>query len=177
MASFTIDQLRALPDYAQPTKWDINFVTLPAVGALGFPIADDLNLRCESVEIPKSTNQKFEVQIRGHKTMHSGLLDYGNTMTIVFTETVDSLIFNFIKAWRELVWSSRQGQTFPKSDLEATILLTLRDNQDNARAKYTVYGAFYEADDFGTLDGTTSDAMRPSLTLSYDFYVDAPLSV
>lgn len=175
MANFSIDQLRALPDFAQVTKWDITFVTLPAVGALGFPISDALNIRCESVEIPKATNQKFEVQIRGHKTMHSGILDYGNTMTLTFAETVDNTIFNFVKAWRELCWSSRQGQSFPKSDLEATILLTLRDNQDQPRAKYTIYGAFYESDDFGTLDGVTSDAMKPTLTLSYDFYVDAPL--
>jgi hypothetical protein len=86
MPSFSIDQLRALPDYAQVTKWDVNFVTLPAVGALGFPAADQINFRCESVETPKATNQKFEVQTRGHKTLHSGIMDYGNTMTLTFTE-------------------------------------------------------------------------------------------
>ena len=175
MANISIDQLRALPDYAQVTRWDITFVTLPAVGAFGFPISDALNMRCESIELPKATNQKFEVQVRGHKTLHSGIMDYVKTMTLTFTETVDNTIFKFIKAWRELCWSSRQGEAFPKSDLEATILITLLDNQDNARAKYTVYGCFYEADDFGTLDGATSDAMKPTLTLSYDFYVDAPL--
>ena len=175
MASFTIDELRALPDYAQITKWDVTFVTLPAVGALGFAASDALNLRLESIEAPKATNQKFEVQTRGHKTFHSGILDYGNTITLTFIETVDNTIFNFVKAWRELVWSSRQGQAFPKADLEATILLTLRDNQDNPRAKYTLFGCFYEDSDFGTFDGSTSDAIRPALTLSYDFYTDSPL--
>ena len=177
MSNISIDELRAQPDYAQLTKWDITFVTLPAVGAFGFPVSDALNMRCESVELPKATNQKFEVMIRGHKTMHSGILDYGNTMTLTFVETVDNTIFNFVKAWRELCWSSRQGQAFPQSDLEATILLTLLDNQDKPRAKYTVYGCFYESDDFGTLDGSSSDAIRPTLTLSYDYYVDAPLSL
>lgn len=177
MASFSIDQLRALPDYAQVTRWDINFVTLPAVGALGFPLADSLNFRCSSVEIPKTTNQKFPVSVRGHKTFHSGIQDYGNTMTLTFNETVDNTLFNFVKAWRELIWSSRQGQSFSKADIEATLLITLLDNQDNVRSKYTVYGCFLEADDFGTLDSETSDIIRPSLTLSYDFYVDAPLTV
>ena len=175
MATISIDQLRSLPDYAQVTKWDINFVTLPAVGAIGFPLSDDLNIRCESVELPKATNQKFEVMTRGHKTLHSGILDYGNTFTITFNETVDSKVFNFIKAWRELVWSSRQGQSFPKSDLEATILITLLDNQDQPRAKYTVYGCFYEDADYGTVDGATSDVQKITLTLSHDFFVDSPL--
>ena len=140
-------------------------------------LSEQLNFRCESVELPKGSNQKFEVQVRGHKTFHPGIQDYGNVMTLVFTETVDNMIFNFVKAWRELVWESRQGRAFSKSDVEATILITMLDNQDNPRAKYTTFGCFYEADDFGTLDGSTSDAMRTSLTLSYDFYVDAPLSV
>jgi hypothetical protein len=175
MAKITIDQIRALPDFAQVTKWDLTFVTLPGVGAFGFPSSEDLAIRVESIEMPKATNQKFEVQLRGHKTMHSGILDYGNTMTITFAETVDNKIFNLVKAWRELVWGSRQGNSFSKSDLEATLLLTLLDNQDVERAKYTIFGCFYEADDFGTLDGTTSDAIKPALTLSYDFYVDSPL--
>jgi hypothetical protein len=177
MANFTIDQLRALPDYAQMTKWDLTFVTLPVVGLLGFPLSESLNLRLASVNTPKASNQKFSVQTRGHKTHHSGILDYEGTMTLTFFETVDNRIFNLVKAWRELVWSSRRGQSFPKADLEATILLTLLDNQDKPRAKYTVYGAFYESDDFGSLDGSSSDAIKPTLTLSYDFYVDSPLSV
>jgi hypothetical protein len=175
MASFTIDQLRALPDYAQVTKWDITFLQLPAVGAVGFPASEDINLRCETVETPKATNQKFPVELRGHRTFHSGIMDYGNVMNLTFTETVDNFTFLFVKAWRELCWASRTGSAFPKSDLEATILLTLLDNEDNARASWKIYGAFYEADDFGTLDGSTSDAIRPSLTLSYDFYVDNPI--
>ncbi len=175
MASFSIDQLRSLVDYAQVTKWDINFVTLPAVGGLGALASDDLNFRTESVVLPKATNQKFEVQTRGHKTLHPGIIDYGNTFDIVFTETVDNKIFNFVKAWRELLWSSRQGSSLPKSDLEATILITLLDNQDVARAKYSVFGCFLEDYDFGTLDGATSDAIKPSITLSFDLFVDAPL--
>ncbi|MCK5617232.1 hypothetical protein KAR91_86005, partial [Candidatus Pacearchaeota archaeon] len=72
MAKINIDELRAQRDYAQVTKWNITFVTLPAIGAFGFPISDALNLRCESIELPKASNQKFEVMIRGHKTLHSG---------------------------------------------------------------------------------------------------------
>lgn len=175
MAKISIDQLRSLPDYAQTTKWNVVFVTLPAVGALGFPLSEQLNLRTESIQQPKGTNQKFEVQIRGHKTMHSGILDYGNTFTINFTETVDSMIYKLIKAWRELCWSSRQGKAFPKKDLEATIMIELLDNQDNVRARTTYYGCIYEDADLPDLDGSTSDAQRPTLTLSFDFFIDNPI--
>lgn len=176
MAKISIDELRALPDYAQVTKWNLDFVTLPGVGPLAFPISNALNLRAESIEVPKASNQKFEVMTRGHKVMQSGILDYGNTINITFTETVDSTIFKLVKAWRDMCWAPRTGRSFSKADLEATILLTLLDNQDVARAKYTLYGCIYEADDMGTLDGSTSDAMKPSLTLSFDFFVDAPLA-
>lgn len=177
MASFTIEQLRALPDYAQVTRWDLTFVTLPAVGPFGFPLADALNFRAETVELPKGVNQRFPVETRGHRVMQSGIMDYGNELTITFTETVDNTIFNFVKAWREMCWSSREGKAFPKADLEGTLLLTLLDNKDNPRAKYTVYGCMYSSDDFGTLDGSTSDAIKPSLTLGFDYFVDAPLGV
>lgn len=177
MASFTIDQLRSLPDHAQVTRWDVTFITLPAVGALAFPLQDQINLRCESIESPKGTNQKIEIFNRGHKVLQPGIQDYGNSMVLTFNETIDNFTFNFIKAWRELIWSSRQGQTLPKADLEATLLLTMLDNQDNARAAWKVYGCFLEADDFGSFDASTSDIVRPSMTLSFDFYVDTPLSV
>lgn len=175
MAKISIDQLRALPDYAQVTKWDLNFLTLPAIGPLAGLVSEALNIRLESVEIPKATIQKFEVMIRGHKTLQPGIIDYGNSMTLTFTETVDNTIMKLVKGWRELMWSSRQGRSFPKKDLEATLLLSLYDNEDKLRAKYTIYGCFYESDDFGTLDGSTSDAIKPSLTLSFDYFVDAPL--
>ena len=175
MSTIDIEALRALPDYAMATKWDVTFVTLPAVGAFGFPLSESLNLRCDSIELPKASNQKFEVMVRGHKTFHSGILDYGNTMTLTFNETVDSAIMTFCKAWRELTHASRTGKSFKKADIEATLLIVLYDNEGKARAKYTIYGAFWESDDFGTLDGTSSEGMKPSLTLSFDYFVESPL--
>lgn len=175
MSKISIDQLRSLPDYAQMTKWEITFVQLPVVGGLGLFITDQLNMRVESVEVPKMTNQKIEVQVRGHKTLHSGIVDYGNSITITFTETVDSFVAKFVSAWRNLCWSPRQGRAYSKKDLEATIMITQLDNQDKARYKHILYGCIWEADDFGSLDGSSSDIIRPSLTISFDFFVDSPL--
>jgi len=177
MASFTIDQLRALPVYDLTTRWDINFVTLPVVGALGGFLGDTLHFRCSSVTLPKSNNEKFEVGVRGFKTRHAGIQTYEDTMTLTFNETVDNTIFNFVKAWRELIWSSRQGSSFSKEDIEATLLITLLDNQDKPRAKYTVYGCFLIDADFGEMSGESSEVIKPTISLSVDHWVDSPLSL
>lgn len=175
MASFTIDALRALPDYAQVTKWDVRFLTLPVIGPFAFPVTQEMNLRCETAEIPKTTNQKIEVDVRGHKVIQPGINNYTNTITLTFTETVDNAIHLFIKAWRELVWGTRSGTQFPKNQLEAIIQLQRLNNQDEPVWDYVLYGCFIEDYDLGTLDGGTSDIMRPSVTLSYDFFTDRPL--
>lgn len=176
MANISIDQLRALPDAAKVTKWDITFLTLPAVGLLGGLVTEQLNVRCESVEFPKGTMENFEIMIRGHKIMQSGKLDMGNTLTLTFFETVDNTIMKLVEGWKQLAWSNRQGRSVPKQDMEATLLITLLDSQDQIRAKTTVYGCIYNSDDLmGTLDGSTSDAVKPSLTLNFDFFVTTPL--
>jgi hypothetical protein len=130
-----------------------------------------------SIDQPHGAINNFKVQVRGHTVMQAGIIDYGNEFKITFTETVDSAIMKLIKAWREMMWASRQGTAFPKSQLEATILLELTDNQGNVRAQITYYGCMYKDCDLGVLDGNTSDALKPSLTLSYDFFLDNPLTI
>lgn len=175
MASFSIDQLRALPDFQQVTKWDVRFLQLPVVGALAFPLAEGINLRCESIEVPKRTNTKIEVDIRGHKVRQPGITEYTGTMTLTFTETVDNTIKSFIKAWTELVWGTRSGSQFAKTDLEGVMQIQMLNNQDEPIYEMIVYGVFPEDHDFGTLDGATSDIVRPSLTMSFDFFTERPL--
>jgi hypothetical protein len=173
MANFTIDQLRSMPDFAKTYKWDLQFLTLPVVGPFAFPISEALNLRCESSEVPKTTNQKIEVDLRGHKVRQPGIMDYPGTLTLTFTETVDNTIHNFLKAWREIIWETRTGRSFPKAQSTATLKLTRLDNQDNPVWDYVVYSCFPEDYEIGSLDNA-SDIIRPSLTLSYDYFTDAP---
>ena len=173
MATFDIDQLRGLPDFAKTYKWDLQFLTLPVVGPLGFPVSNDMNLRCESSEIPKTTNQKIEVDIRGHKVRQAGINDYLGSLTLTFSETVDNTVHSFFKAWREIIWETRTGRSFPKAQYTATLKLQRLNNQDEPIWDYIVYGCFPEDFEMGTLDNT-SDIMRPALTLSYDYFNDTP---
>lgn len=177
MATFSIDELRNLPDYQKTHKWDMRFLSLPGVGALAIPAASLLNLRCETIEIPQKSNEKIEVAIRGHKTYHPGITTYNGTMTVTFTETVDNTIKNFFKAWSELIYGTRTGTAFTKSELEGVMQITLLDSKDVPVYSYIVYGVWPEAGDFGSLEGGSSEIMRPSITFSYDFYTDAPLRI
>lgn len=177
MPMINIEQLRALPDFAQATKWNVVFLTLPSIGNLALGVSEQLNLRTESIDQPKAAIQNFPVQIRGHKVMQPGIIDYGNTFTIRFTETIDSAIYTFIKAWRELIWSSRNGTAFNKSDLEGVVMIELLDNAGKVRGRTTYYGVMYQDADPGALDGSTSDALKPGVTFSFDYFIDSPIAL
>jgi hypothetical protein len=173
MATFTIDQLRSMQDFAKTYKWDLQFLTLPVVGPFAFPVSQAMNLRCESTEIPTVNNQKIEVELRGHKVRQPGISDYVGTLTLNFTETVDNTVHNFFKAWREVIWETRTGRSFSKAQSTATIKITRLNNQDEPIWDYVIYGCFPEAFEMGSLD-SASEIMRPALTLSYDYFTDAP---
>jgi len=171
----SINQLRGVGDFAQMIRWNLSFPTLPSGVSVGSPAAE-LNLRCESADVPKMTNQKIETNIRGHKVFDAGISNYTNTITLTFVETVDNMIHEFIRSWRELLWETNTGVTVPKTSYQAVCMLTRLNNQDNPTWYYEMIGCFpedYEAG--GTLDGVTSDFIKPTLTLSYDYFKDAAL--
>ena len=99
MATFGIDSVRSLPDFQASYKWDLQFLQLPAVGPFAFPISQGLNLRCESTTLPSVSNQKIEVYQRGHKVFQPGINEYSGTIELVFTETVDSFVHQFLLAY------------------------------------------------------------------------------
>jgi len=171
----TLDQIRGVGDFQQVHRWNLRFASFPVLGFGAAPIAEALNVRCESATVPKQTVQSIEIDIRGHKVKQPGISNYDNTWTLTFVETVDTLVRTFFKGWRESIWQTRTGISANKEDLEATVILEQLNNQDDAIWQYTVFGVYLEDSDFGTLDGATSDAQRPSFTLSYDFFDDVPL--
>jgi hypothetical protein len=177
MVGISQDELRSLGDYATLWRWNLIFASLPAVGIPGVAASQPINLRCESVELPKKTNQKIEVPIRGHKIFQPGISDYSGAITVTLTETEDNLVSNLIQGWHQLVFATRSGESFSKADVEATILIQRLNAQNEAIYQYSVRGAWLEDYDLGTLDGNSSDIMRPSMTLSYDFFTEIPLSV
>jgi hypothetical protein len=175
MARPQIEQIRGLGDFASLFRWNLTFAQFPT-GVTGLPSIDEVNLRCESTDIPKSTNQKFEVGIRGHKIRRNGIQEYSPTLTFTFVETVDNKIHNFIRNWREAIWATKTGvQSGPSSTLQAIILIQRLDNLDNPIWEYKLNGSWLEDYEFGQLDGQTSDAMKPQMIISYDYFDDKSL--
>ena len=62
-----LNQIRALGDFADNVHWYIQFTTIPSGVDLN---SDDINLRCESVAIPKRDGTKVSVQVRGLPPVH-----------------------------------------------------------------------------------------------------------
>lgn len=169
-----ITEVRGVSDFATTFRWNLIFLSFPAVGAAGFPLTDDLNIRCESATLPKMSNEKIEINMRQHKVFQQGKGTYTNSFDLTFIETIDNKIHNFINAWQQLHHQDRTGTSVLKSDLEALIQIQRLDNEDNAIYQYTLHGCFLEDYDLGQM-GTDSDVMRPTMTLSYDFFTQSPL--
>jgi hypothetical protein len=171
----TMDEVRGMGDFAQVFRWSFS-LSVPPRGIAAPPDIAELNLRCESTDMPKKTGQSTELNIRGHKIRRPGIHTPNVPITITFVETVDNKIMQFIKDWRELCWQTGSGVQAAHSDLIATVDIILLDNNDLPRWKYTLKGAFIE--DFSpgnTLDGSTSDFLKPQIMLSYDDFDDGPV--
>ena len=172
----SIEQIRGVGDFQMVHRWNMRFASFPVLGIAGAPLTEDLNIRCESATIPKVTTQSIEINLRGHKVKQPGISNYDNIWTLTFLETVDNIVRLFFKGWRESIWQTRTGISADKEELEATVILEQLNNQDDTIWQYTLFGGYLEDSDFGTLDGATSDAQRPSFTLSYDFFEDVPVA-
>lgn len=171
MALPNIEELRRVGDFATLYQWDIAFLTFPAAGQWNLS-PFDLNVRCESAEIPNLTGQSIEVMVRGHKVKQPGIHAYSNVMTLVFVETVDNKIQQFLQTWREICWQTRTGYQNKKLDVECGILLTRLDRQLVPIWSYHLIGCYLEDYQMGTLDGASSDAIKPNMVLAYDYFED-----
>ena len=146
-------------------------------GVTGVGSADEYNLRCESVDLPKRTVTKTEVRLHGHRHTPAGVSEVNGSLPFTFAETVDAKVLSLIKAWRDLIWSPDDGVQAPFSEYATdNTEIHLLNNQNEAWWRYKLLGMWledYEAG--GTLDGQTGDPLKPALTFSFDDFDDGPL--
>ncbi len=172
----SLDEIRGVTDFATMYRWNLHFLKLPTVGFAGIVASNALNIRCESVELPRQTGQKITVNIRGHQVHQPGIYNYSGTLTVTFVETVDNTIQHLIKGWQEACWEPKTGTQKPKKETEGILLMELLNSDDTPRWGYKIEGVFLDDFDLGgTLDGASSDVIRPSLTFSFDSYTSAPI--
>jgi hypothetical protein len=161
-------------DWAVKYRWDLRFFAVPA--ALGISFNPTLlNLRCESTEIPKSTGNTFSVTIRGlEDNVNPGLWKTAGKIKLVFVESVDNEILNWIQSWREAIWNPGIGNGLTKADLLVGVTLTRLGRKEEPVRYYTMAktlladydpGGDLEEDDKGGV-------IKPNVTLVYPNFVE-----
>ena len=81
-----------------------------------------------------------------------------------------------IRNWGQMQWSDEYGRMSSNNplDRQAIITLTALNNTDQGYWQYQIFGAWLQDSDFGEFGSDSSDILRPSLTLNYDYFVDGP---
>ena len=169
----SVENLRSLPDFTQMYRWIVHVAELP--GALSGFNTQDINFRAETMTVPTMTGETSVITLRGNEIRQPGRHTYNSPFTLAMVETVDSLVTDFVSQWRNLCWEYRNGSTGitqAKADVEARMELILLNNKDEPRWKYNLIGCFLESAEMGDVDGSTSDPMRPSLSIAYDRFED-----
>jgi hypothetical protein len=177
----TLNDIRSAGQLSHAYDWFVVF-NLAGAGtdlkklASNLGVTDNtLNIRCESSDQPKRTNDKVTIDNRGHQVFYPGRTTYSNTLTLTFLEYVDMNVITFINAWFDLLWSPGVGAQSNKNDLSATVELhRVAPDSTTETFAYQLNGCFpSDFDSGGNMDGSTSAPFKPTLTLSYDYYVTA----
>lgn len=175
MSRPSIDQIRGIGNVTQLFRWNVIFATFPNAIA-NKPNSDALNLRCESTTLPKLASTPLNVKIRGHQVKQPGIHTYGASIEMTFIETVDNVVHNFMKAWRDACWAPHTGVQAAKADCEALIQIQRLDSNDNPIWEYKLIGCIledYEAG--GPLNADGAEGLKPKFIIGYDLFDDKPL--
>lgn len=165
----TIEQIRSLQDFATLYQWEVKAARTPS--AVATPSDDAINFRAATSSLPKATNQPIEINVRGHKIKQPGITNYDNQWTLVLYETVDSIVSRWIENWRQCCWNIRTGYQETRKDSEGDFIVTRLNRQNEPIYQLKLIGCWLEDFDWGgELGDSTSEAIRPSMTISYDYW-------
>lgn len=165
----TIDNVRGLGEFQSMYRWNLEITSFPESLA-NHPTAEELNFRCTSTTLPKSTNNDVLINMRGHTIEMPGKQTFERRMTLIFLETVDNKIAQFFTDWRKLVWSDITGITENKKDLESTMKIERLNNKDEAIWEYVLTGCFPKDFILAPLVEESDEVMKPELLLTYDYF-------
>jgi len=186
----TVNSMRSVGEYQRQYRWNIDFTMakllsgLQNVGLNIQPGAEngDLNLLCETAELPRRTNQGIVLMNRGSQIRLPGFTLPVGIISMSFVETVTHPIHSVIREWDNAIWSrigpdgdnTASGLSNPDNDLKLKQLDMLQlDSQDNIVRTWRLFGVFLEDfDPGGVLEGAVADVQRVSIMFSYDDYDD-----
>jgi hypothetical protein len=171
----TIQQIRGLGDMVTTYQWNMIFVTFPSALYGGvIPSSEDLNLRMISSTVPTKTIGDEVINVRGHKTSQSGQAEFTPDLELVFYETVDVLVSNFLLAWHETCTNTKTGTHGSKSQCECDIQLQQLNRQDEPIWLYSMHGCRLKSYTKGEFSGEDS-LVQPKLTIKIDYFEEQAL--
>jgi hypothetical protein len=174
VATININNIRELDDYAPLYKWDISIPKAPE--AVSFPTDEQINIRCTSAEMPKSVDETVEVPLKEFTDRIPGKQIPEGTLTVIFVETIDNVISNWLRTWRLAVGDPETGIQKPRKEVIADILFTRRDREGNPIYAYKAIGCYIsDYDPVGGELGSDSEVVRPSLTITYMAFTETAL--
>lgn len=166
-------QVRSIAEVAQTFRWYVAFAKAPRA----VTVPKNFNLQMTTTEIPRrEAMQGIEINIRAHKIRRPGTSDVTHTLQMAFVETVDNQISEFLRTWKEALWSTDAGVQQPLDQCTADLVITRLDNMDKPIWQYTLFGCYPEdSDPAGSELNGESEALRPTVTMYYDDFEEKPL--
>lgn len=154
--------------YASMYRWGFSVVNMPRV--VRSISSSDLTIRAYSSSIPKVTVDQSTIENRGHIIWQPGITRFQGTHTIVFHEAEDGKMAKFLNEWHQKHWQDGTGVQEITNDLKGDFKLSLLNAKDQVREEYILHGCWLQDWDGGELSSTSSDTLKYTLTLQYDYY-------
>lgn len=165
----SISEIRSTGQISHSYDWNFYVTKFPNVVS-GFT-SGEMNIRVESTDQPNMIGETVELNLRGHKVNYPGRYTPNGIITLTLIEYADSRVSEFIKAWSEVCWAPNTGLQQIKSDVEAELKLERLSVAGEKIWAYKLHGCFLETYEAGgQLDGTTSDPLRPVMTIRFDWF-------
>ena len=165
----SLSDVRKIGQIAQRFRWRLDFLKQPIAGS-GIILPTDLDVRCESVDVPSYTINTTDMRIR-QWTVSKNMSSRANDINLVFVETTDGLVFDFFSAWQDAVMNVKSGKGNAKSLSNATINLTLLDNKDQPMRLFTCFGCILKKYDRGQANNT-DEIFKANITFGMDYFTE-----
>lgn len=165
MSKPTLNQIRSLGNFSTSENWYFQITNLPKAGGISFS-SDDINWRCESVDVPKRETPTLQVQIRGQPPVNQhGTATPSGSTTLTLFSTDDMRIEKAIQELLKLSHDLETGFGHKKADYEMSARLVRMDVTGKEVLEYNFIGVLMESYDPGANLGATADQIKQFKTL------------
>lgn len=174
MAKPSLSNIRSLGQVSLRCNWRLDFITQPIAGT-GLILPSELDVRCESVDVPSYNINSTEVKIRQWTIQRNGTVK-PKDMNFTFVETTDGLTFDFFSAWQDAIMNLKSGKGNNKDQVSAIVNLTLLDNKDNPIRLFTCWGCILKGYERGKADNT-GEIFKANVTFGFDYFTETKVDM